>query len=380
MKESGRLDWLDALRGWAVLGVVLVHSGQAAHCTGLLLSITAAGQYGVQLFFIVSALTISATYEAHLDKYGNGRRSQFAWLVKRFFRIAPLYYAAAIFYPIEHYAIYVLSRHAYGHVTAPADIIANLLFAHTWVPSANNAVVPGGWSIGVEMFFYLLVPFIWLLPFRRRIAGLCAAAVIFLAATLIASKMSTGDFRVHDNSYLYYWFPTQAPVLVIGLLFYFLHGLGMTTRQRPSVAILYFCGFVTSLFIALLFGTAAELAPELAPIAAAISFVFLILCLQGPLRAVLVNRYAVYFGKISFSIYIFHFVVLDFIRAGLLAAHFHRSDPFMLGAVFATALAATNGIARFSKRIIEDPGIAYGHRLSLAMVLGRVAAFPTMGE
>jgi len=55
LPELNRLDWLDALRGWAVLGVVMVHSGQAAHSTGITQQISAAGQYGVQLFFLISA-------------------------------------------------------------------------------------------------------------------------------------------------------------------------------------------------------------------------------------------------------------------------------------------------------------------------------------
>ena len=60
--QKGRLDWLDALRGLAVLAVVLVHTGQSLHLEpGVLQKISAAGQYGVQLFFIVSALTISIT-------------------------------------------------------------------------------------------------------------------------------------------------------------------------------------------------------------------------------------------------------------------------------------------------------------------------------
>jgi peptidoglycan/LPS O-acetylase OafA/YrhL len=35
LTELNRLDWLDALRGWAVLGVVMVHSGQAARSAGI---------------------------------------------------------------------------------------------------------------------------------------------------------------------------------------------------------------------------------------------------------------------------------------------------------------------------------------------------------
>jgi len=53
LPELNRLDWLDALRGWAV-GVVMVHSGQAARSAGIAQQISAAGQYGVQLFFLLA--------------------------------------------------------------------------------------------------------------------------------------------------------------------------------------------------------------------------------------------------------------------------------------------------------------------------------------
>ena len=146
---TSRLDWLDAFRGWAVLGVVAVHSGEVMRVKGTPGIITNAGQYGVQLFFLVSALTISLTYDSHIRHFGRSLRSQFAWLMKRFFRIAPLYYFAALFYPAERYSIYIVSHHRYGALTTIWDIATNLLFIHTWIPSANNTVVPGGWSIGV---------------------------------------------------------------------------------------------------------------------------------------------------------------------------------------------------------------------------------------
>src|ERR1700761_1325099 len=79
--RSGRLDWLDALRGWAVFRVVFVHSGEVAKCGGLELKFTNSGQYGVQLFFVVSALTISMTYDSHLRQFGRSMRSQVAWLI-----------------------------------------------------------------------------------------------------------------------------------------------------------------------------------------------------------------------------------------------------------------------------------------------------------
>ncbi len=116
LPELNRVDWLDALRGWAVLGVVMVHSGQAAHSTGITQQISAVGQYGVQLFFLISAITISITYEAHIAKFGKSFRAQFSWFLKRFFRIAPLYYIAIIFYAFEGYAMYLYSHNKYGKV------------------------------------------------------------------------------------------------------------------------------------------------------------------------------------------------------------------------------------------------------------------------
>ncbi len=368
--ESTRLDWLDALRGWAVLGVVIVHSGEAAHSSGYVGKIASSGQYGVQLFFLVSALTISLTYESHIRQFGRSVRSQFAWLIKRFFRIAPLYYFAAIFYPIEQYAIHVASHHRYGSTVAIPAILANLLFLHTWIPSANNCVVPGGWSIGVEMFFYTLVPFVWMIvPVRRRVVFLGLSAVAFLAVTTLVSKLSTGSFYVVNNSYLYFWFPAQAPVIILGLIFYFLHGPKLYAPRTYGAAAISLGGFLLCLPVALYFGTADEAAPILAPTILAFAFILLILGMHGWVKGVIVNRYAILLGKISFSVYIFHFVVLDFIRAIFQIAHFDRFGPLTLLPVLATVLVLTSIIALVSKRVVEDPSIAYGHNLSRSVAL-----------
>jgi peptidoglycan/LPS O-acetylase OafA/YrhL len=50
--NDNRLQWLDSLRGVAILGVVLVHCGQRPLSSVWLSNFAAAGQYGVQLFFI----------------------------------------------------------------------------------------------------------------------------------------------------------------------------------------------------------------------------------------------------------------------------------------------------------------------------------------
>jgi peptidoglycan/LPS O-acetylase OafA/YrhL len=365
---TNRLDWLDALRGWAVFGVLMVHSGSVAHSTGVERAVSAAGQYGVQLFFVVSALTISMTYESHIRSFGRSAKSQFAWLIKRFFRIAPLYYLAILAYPVERYAMYVLSHHRYGVTTNGWDMLAQILFLHTWIPSADLSVVPGGWSIGVEMFFYALVPFIWLLtPVRRRIMALASGAVAFLMATVLVSKLATGSYYVVDDTYFYYWFPTQAPVIILGLIFYFLYGAKLRNSRSPRVATACFVGFLLCLLVGIYLGTGNEVAPMLAPTILASSFILLILSLQGWVKRAVVSVFAVFLGKISFSVYIFHFVVLDLILWFFHAVHYNRSGPLTVFPVFIVTLAVTSGIALISKRILEDPAIAYGHKLSRSL-------------
>jgi peptidoglycan/LPS O-acetylase OafA/YrhL len=371
-QSTRRVDWLDALRGWAVLAVVCVHSGPVAHSKGLTAQVTSAGQYGVQLFFVVSALTISLTYESHIARYGRTVQSQFAWLIKRFFRIAPLYYLAAIFYPVEQYAIYLASHHRYGGTTSLLNILANFLFLQTWVPSANNSVVPGGWSIGVEMFFYLLVPLIWLIaPIRKRIVVLCAGGLAGLLLTVLVNRLVTGSFYVVNDSYLYFWFPAQASVIIVGLILYFACGPGLWLSARRSNGPVYFVCSLMFFALALALGTVGEIAPVFAPVVFAMSFVLLVLALQGWLGQLIVNRFAIALGKISYSVYIFHFFVLDCLRAVFQSTHLERIGPFTLPVVLLLAVIVTSGIASLSKRFIEDPSVDLGHRLGASIMSGK---------
>ena len=370
-----RLDWLDALRGWAVFAVVMVHSGELAHSTGVVAKVAFAGQYGVQLFFLVSALTISMTYDSHIARYGKGAMSQLAWLTKRFFRIAPLYYIAALFYPAEKYAIYVFTHHRYGVETSLLNILANLLFIHEWIPSAINSVVPGGWSIGVEMFFYALVPLIWLVvPIRRRVVYLCIGACACLLTTFLVSKAQSGSLYVQNSSFLYYWFPSQAPTILFGLIFYFNYGakLGKPLKQRTATSC--FVGFLVLLALALYCGTIGEAAPVLAPAILGAAFILLVLSLQTGIKKIVVNRFAIFLGRISYSVYILHFAVLDLILVGVRASHMDRSKPFALIPILFFALLLTSGLALISKRVIEDPSIAYGHKLSHGLVMRAIAS------
>lgn len=90
--RTPRLSFLDALRGYAILGVVIVHVEQVAHVSSPIGELYASnGRYGVELFFVVSAVSIAMAWHRRNDGYAR-------FLVRRFFRLWPALSLAAAGY------------------------------------------------------------------------------------------------------------------------------------------------------------------------------------------------------------------------------------------------------------------------------------------
>ena len=88
--QARRLLYIDALRGFAILGVIVVHVAGAFPAPSHVLNVILAnGGRGVQLFFVVSAFTLFHS----LDSKTAGAAGLFRFFVRRYFRVAPLYYA-----------------------------------------------------------------------------------------------------------------------------------------------------------------------------------------------------------------------------------------------------------------------------------------------
>ncbi len=169
-----KLDFIDSLRGIAVLLVVLAHTP----VPDTVWYLNVVGSYGVQLFFIISAFTL---YLSLTSRWTRDPYPILFFFIRRFFRIAPAFYFAALFYLIKN-----------GTQPAPfapegihaSQIIATFLFVHGWFPFAINSVVPGGWSIAVEANFYLFVPLCFVLINNVCRAFALAASLAFVAVIL----------------------------------------------------------------------------------------------------------------------------------------------------------------------------------------------------
>src|SRR5580692_1670930 len=91
-----RLAYIDGLRAIAAMMVFLVHSKPPA-----VFSLGAIGEsavyhglYGVTVFYVVSAYTLCLSLEPAFEGH---RVSWSAYFLRRFFRIAPLYYAVVLY-------------------------------------------------------------------------------------------------------------------------------------------------------------------------------------------------------------------------------------------------------------------------------------------
>jgi len=365
-----RLLWLDSLRGFAILGVVLVHCGERPLSSTLLAHAASAGQYGVQLFFIVSAITISMTYRQHLKRYGASAISASAWLIRRIFRIWPLFAIAAVLYTIEDK---ILVSHL-GEMAAPTihgfDVVTTLLFISPWIPTVHTAV-PGGWSICVEAIFYSFFPILMIgrgKPYFLGILGFFA--MILLAIAEFFNYRTSGIFAIINNSFFYFWPPTQLPVILIGCIFFFVFLDDESPVRQPNPWLLgvLFLGLSS---LGLILGTTGNVSPGLAPSILALAFCCLALLARTDRFQLITNRWISNIGICSYSIYLVHFAVIDLLRLVLKALGISKVQAgiIFLAVIYISVLAVSYYIASWSRRLIELPSIEIGRRLSVRLLV-----------
>jgi peptidoglycan/LPS O-acetylase OafA/YrhL len=310
------LPYIDCLRGYAVLMVMTVHLTQAIpELPYPVARFTKLGWYGVQLFFLMSALTLLSSWRAEVHR--NGAASIRNFFIRRFLRIAPAYYTAALLYSF-----------AKPHFTFDlGQLAAFLSFANSWHPATMPTladrwtVVPGGWSIGVEFSFYALFPILASAITTLRQAGVAVIAAIvlgFLSNLLAAHLLGPTMPKIALENFLYFWLPDQLSVFMLGMTLYYLIGdnrprstrlLNTLRPFRYWLALAAVLAFLSTSFVPLshYFGQSFRIPEKLFIAIPLMLFATALAC--GP--TLFVNRAAQEMGKVSFSAYLLHFLALN---------------------------------------------------------------------
>ena len=357
--KSSKLDYVNAVRGLAILMVIMLHvSAAVPQLPGTFMYMCGKGSYGVQLFFVASAFTLFLSYTNRVRIKEENVRLNF--FIRRFFRISPMYYLCAVVYAVIYYYIPAYND---GKPLAVWKIITNVFYVNSFIPGAINYIPPGGWSVGVEMLFYCCVPFLF-----AKIKNIKTALIWFIALSIFAFALkliiryllitSSIDYHNPENWFLYFWFPNQAAVFILGITLFFAIQK-YSIKSKPYT----YAGVAAATLLLLIFTYFKRdidpivIIPE--HILVAIFFSMNIFFLSQHQVKIFDNRLTRFFGEISFSLYLVHFIVIKLLVD-------HCPLPSNAFAKYATLLALTLAmssiISQVTYRYIELAGIRAGSR------------------
>jgi len=310
-----KYGYIDSIRGVAILLVILVHTSQSLELeSSALMLISEYGQMGVQLFFVASGFTMCLSF----SRRRNESMPVLAFYIRRFFRIAPMYYLGIIGYCVFRTLLAYIEN---GQVIipdgqlmipdqyTPMNILANTLFLHGVYAPANNNIVPGGWSIGTEMLFYLVFPMLMLLFFKRLKSSLALTIsfpiAVFLLVIFIENVLP--GFSVQNNSFEYFSILNQFPVFAVGIALFFLLESYEKYMLRLNIVFIFLL-FVIFSFFSFYVGWIEKFDSSFIflPFLSGISFLFLVELFRRVDKlnlGLLIN-----IGQRSYSMYLVHFV------------------------------------------------------------------------
>ncbi len=345
---SSYIPAIDGLRAFAVLSVMLFHLDS---------SFLPGGFSGVDVFFVISGYVVS---RAMLERGAMPLHRYLAdFFSRRFVRILPALVvclsvtAALSVLLIPHSWLSSSIRDVGIWAYFGASNMALLIFQDGYFsPRAEFNPFTHTWSLGVEEQFYLVLPALllgWTL--WQRGDGFKAAAIRALLPLLAMASLAAAWWLGRDNQAgAYYLLPTRFWELAAGVM------LSMAQYQGRAVAAdAPLARIATPLGLVLVMlgfwlcdGDQFPFPWALLPV------VGTALCLYGvSLRTnspssvdwVLTNPLSVYIGRISYSLYLWHWPVYSLFRWTL----------GLEGAWMLLALAITFACAALSYHLVEQP-------------------------
>jgi len=358
-----RLDFVDSLRGLAAIYIVAYHTSLLPRPTLLVphwaQAIVLDGGSAVRLFFIISAFSLCHTMKAHSGQQGEIRD----FYIRRFFRIAPLFYVMLVFYAFRD-VLYFASWHS------PWEWAKSVLFIFNFLPGSETGIVWASWTIGVEMVFYAVFP----LLFLRYRNGLSLLAVFF-AALLVA--VAFHEFVLHlrlpaavATSFYAFSFFRHLPVFIFGMLCWFVFDRYIDGREhRVGLGAALILGSLWAYHV-MLSGALNFWFPD-TYYWQAIIYSALLLGLGISPSWVFVNHLTRFAGKISYSIYLLHPSTILFlipVYRWIYGTGLPVTASFLI--CFALTLTIVISLASITYRWIEKPGMRAGKLLIVRLSAG----------
>jgi len=279
-----RLD-IQGLRGLAILSVVLFHFFPKFFPMGYL---------GVDLFFVISGFLITSIVSIKLKKKNFSFKKYF---IKRVYRIiVPVLFILVFFGIVSFFILLPQDLNSFWN-----SAISTLLFSPNiffWVTGGYfgtaNEYKPllHLWSIGLELQFYFLFPFILFFIFKyfnnKKIFYLLILFIIFFIINLL----------IINTNFSFFNLPGRLWEFFIGSLVFFY-------SKKKNIIFYYISLFLIFFFLFLYEFKSFNL--------------FIVVIATGVviyynINSILNYKIFQFFGKISYSLYLIHWPILVFVK------------------------------------------------------------------
>ncbi len=346
---------IDGLRAIAVVGVILFHYGFSPPTGGFI---------GVDIFFVISGFLITTILEAETRR---GGFSFVGFYERRVRRILPALLVVLLACDLVSTQLLPNDLKQIGMALISAGTFTSnfyfLTLAEDYFGAGSLAIQPAlhTWSLGVEAQFYLVFPPLWVLA-RRWPRSRRAGFVALLAASHGASVWGTA----HWPEFSFYLLPTR--------LWEFLMGGALVLLPRPALGRI--AGTLMAIAGVGLIALGYDLIDTSTPFPGAAA---LLPCLgtalaiaaggsgPNPVSRLLGLPPLALLGRISYSLYLWHWPVLVF-------ATYSRAIPLppseKLGLLALTLLLSVASWLLVERPVIERRWLAGRRALAVACALG----------
>ncbi len=354
VSERTRVQSLDYLRGLMALAVMTYHyTGWSVGPLGSETVLGRLGIYAVSLFYILSGVSLAIVYQGRIRSGGD----ILDFAVKRVFRIFPLFYLVVTSALLLGWLSSAMKGASYIFPVYTAILNYSLTFGFI-DPSAYLST--GAWSIGNEIVFYAVLPWLLLISNKSR---------SFLVAALLASVAI-------EISFAFFFLSPDVPIESqwntyinpLNQIFLFLAGVAIGAYGRPRNG----PGRATGLLLLVLScvavfcwwpsqGNQAHLVTGITRLVMSGACIVLVAAVftWNPSSESRWVKPLAFLGEGCYSIYLLHPIV-----AIPIAFVFERLHPGSLGAAYTTAFVATLALSWGSFRFIEKPMIRAGRHAS----------------
>jgi len=329
--DSPRYKELDALRGFAALFVVFFH--YTTH-TPYAVSFLELGVTGVDLFFIISGFVIFMS----INKVSSAKE----FIINRFSRLYPTYWTVVTFTTV---LCLVVSQ--YQTVAEPISLFkyaANMTMFQHYLRAGN---IDGTyWTMIIEMVFYILI----VILFRAGLLKYIIAIGLILLGITVVWDIFIEAYFLSFYKLIRYIFPliNHFPLFFAGILFY-------KIANSPGANYRYYVLICLCLPVQVMLynngGSAQNYISQYSYGLMLLAYFFIFSLFIHQKLGFIVNKPALFFGKISFALYLIHqYLSIDVIIPMLTK---QANVNFMIAACLAFAVSV--GLSAFITYYIEVP-------------------------